>query len=322
MKKNHIVLLTGNDNFFGQTRRPWVSMNVDRMQEILQKNGITRNIRDYIKDILYYLDDGSNLLIPSFEMLLCHEDKGFQELYKKKINFSSLKAYFLSDKNELPNYYIDYPIVVKSVGGSNGKRVYLAKNKNELIKAVKKFESVPFKDKIDLFRRKYLRPTKTFKEYPDFSNRTDYLDYKDYVKKQQNFILQEYVPELEYDFRVLVLFDKYYVTKRHNRKDDFRASGAKKFDFDFEPDSKMLDFSKNFYDKFNTPFLSIDVGLHQNNYYLFEFQALHFGINVFVKSQGYYSLVNDKWKFYESKPDFEKEISEALVKYIKALDIK
>ncbi len=32
------------------------------------------------------LDDGSNFIIPSYEMLLCHEDKGFQELYKKKIN--------------------------------------------------------------------------------------------------------------------------------------------------------------------------------------------------------------------------------------------
>lgn len=345
MRNNHIVILTGNDNFFGQTRRPWVSMSVDKIQNILENDGFTverctfheivnrqekirdsiifytfsqkRNIREYIKDLIYYLDDGTNLVIPSYELLLCHEDKGFQELYKKKINLHSLKAYYLSNRQELPYYQIAYPIVIKSVEGSNGKRVYLARDEQELIQAIDKFESIKFIDRLDLIRRKYFRKKKHYKEYPDYSNRKDYEKYKDYVKREKNFILQEFVPGLEFDYRVLVLYDKYYVTKRHTRTNDFRASGAKKFDFDYEFDPDLLNFARQVYEKFDTPFLSIDIGIYDNNYFLFEFQVLHFGINVFVKNSGYYTFENNNWKFTECPPDFEKEMTEALIKYIR-----
>lgn len=346
MNTKRIIILTGNNKFFGQTRRPWVTMNVERIKEILEQNGFTveiysfpeivnqkiklrdsiifytfsqkRNIREYIQDVVYHLDDGSNFLIPSFELLKCHENKGFQELYKEKIGFFSLKALYFTEIKDIAPNTIKYPVVIKAVTGSNAKRVFLAHNEDDLSRIVKKFESIPFKDKIDLFRRKYLRPKKKFKEYPEFTNRGDYLDYREYVKRQKNFILQEFIPDLEHDFRVLVLFDKYYVTMRRNRDDDFRASGAKKFNFNFEVDPRLLDYAKQLYEKFDTPFLSIDLGFYKDNIYLFEFQALHYGVNVLIKSSGYYAHQDNQWKFIQSESQIEKEHAEALVRYIRS----
>jgi hypothetical protein len=53
----------------------------------------------------------------------------------------------------------------------------------------------------------------------------------------------------------------------------------------------------------------------ENKYYLFEFQALHFGINVIVKNKGYYKQKNGKWEFVESDQQIEELIGEGLVNY-------
>ncbi|MBN2354928.1 hypothetical protein JXO59_02385, partial [candidate division KSB1 bacterium] len=231
MKKKHIVLLSGLDDFFGQRRRPWVSMNVGRMIEYAQKEGFTLdkyhyheivnnsseikdsiifysfsqkgNYRDYILDLIHHLDDHGNIVLPPFAMLMCHEDKGYQELYKRKLGIESLKAWYFSSRKEMAGYTFTFPLVVKQSVGSNAKRVFLVHNRHELEKVVRSFEHVSAYDRYDLFRRRYLRPEKHYPEYPDYSNYTDYLQYREYVRRERNFILQEFVPGLAFDYRVL-----------------------------------------------------------------------------------------------------------------------
>ena len=344
--KKKIVILTGNKNFFGQTRKPWVSMNVDKMEKIFRDHGyeverysfhqiVNRqerikdsiifytfsqkmNRRSYVIDLIHCLDDGSNMLIPSREMLQCHENKGYQELYKKKINFTSLKALYFSSVEELSDYEIHFPIVLKTVDTSNGKGVFLVHNHNQLMKYIQHLEKQGIFTKIDLVRRKYFRRKKFYKEYPDYNNRIDYFEYRDYILKEKNFILQEFVPGLKSDYRVLVLYDKYYVMKRFTREGDFRASGTKIQDYDVEFNLDLMNYAKDVYDQFDTPFLSMDIGVHQKKFSLFEFQALHFGLNVFIKTKGYYTLDNGDWRFIEAKSSIEKEMAEALIKYIQS----
>ncbi len=346
MSDRRLILLTGSEGFFGQTRKPWVSMNVEKMQAMLEEHGFRveryafhvianheRSITDslifysfsqkpnrrrYITDLIRYLDDGTNTLIPSYDLLLCHENKGFQELYKRKINLGGLRTYYLTRKEELQHCDIGFPVVFKTREGSNAKGVFLARNQRELLRLIERNTPQRLLTMIDLLRRKYFRRRKHYKEYPDYSNRTDYHQYRDYVRNDASFLLQEFVPDLQFDYRVLVLYDKYYVTKRHIPEGDFRASGAKRFDFDFEPDPSLLDFVRDIYHKFDTPFLSVDIGAHESSYYLFEFQALHFGLNVFVKSNGYYVHRNGRWDFVEATPDIETELAIALARYVSA----
>jgi len=348
LKTKKIILLTGNNNFFGQTRKPWVSMDSEKLQQLIREHGLDiekysfqevinqeklfkdsiifyafsqkQNRREYIKDIIRYLDDGSNILIPGYDLLLCHENKGFQELYKKRIKLNSLKSYYLTDDKDLPDYPINFPVVLKTVDTSNGKGVFLAKSNNELINIIQRLERQNILTRLDLMRRKYFRRKKSYKEYPDYSNRKDYYQYKDYILKEKNFILQEFVPNLTYDYRVLILYDKYYVMKRYTKKNDFRASGTKIQEYDIEIDYSLLDYARKVYEKFDTPFLSLDIGIHQHSYCLFEFQALHFGINVLVKSVGFYTYQHKNWNFssHQNRIDIESEMATAFVKYVTA----
>jgi glutathione synthase/RimK-type ligase-like ATP-grasp enzyme len=348
MKNNKIILLTGNYNFFGQTRKPWVSMDANTLQQSIREQGFDVekysfheifnqnphirnsiifytfsqkiNRRDYSKDVVYYLNNGSNILIPSYDLLLCHENKGFQELLKKRINLLSLNSYYFSSIEEISNYPIQFPIVLKTVDTSNGKGVFLVESQNDLLKIVKKLERQNVFTRLDLIRRKYFRRKKSYEHYPDYSNRKDYYQYKDYILKEKNFILQEFVPGLNHDYRVLIFYDKYYVMRRYTKRNDFRASGTKIQEYDIEFDNSLLDYAKEVYDKFDSPFLSLDIGLHQNKYYLFEFQALHFGINALIKSVGYYTYNDENWNLnrHQGSPEIETEIANALVKYLRA----
>lgn len=346
METNNLILLTGNDNFFGQTRKPWVSLNVEKLQNYIEQQGyqVTKysfhelinrkerlkdsiifytfsqknNRREYIKDLVHCLNNGSNFLIPSYDLLLCHENKGYQELYKQKINLTMLPSFYFSSVKEISSYQFKFPIVLKTTDGSNGKGVFLARTKEELIQIIRKLERQSFLTKIDLIRRRYFRRKKSYKEYPDYNNVTDYYQYKDYILKEKNFILQEFVPNLQFDYRVLVIYDKYYVIKRRNRENDFRASGAKRFDSSYQATPDLLHFARSVYQNFDTPFLSMDICQYENQYYLFEFQALHFGINVFVKTNGYYQLIHNNWEHVEAHPDFEREMAQGLVKYLNA----
>jgi len=49
---------------------------------------------------------------------------------------------------------------------------------------------------------------------------------------RSKFIVQEFIPDLSNDWKVLVFWDKYYVLRRKNRPNDFRASGSGLFSFD------------------------------------------------------------------------------------------
>jgi glutathione synthase/RimK-type ligase-like ATP-grasp enzyme len=262
------------------------------------------------------LEKNDNVLIPSYELLKCHENKGYQELHKRNIGLPSLPSVYLSSAKEIDFYNLDFPLVLKATEGSNAKRVYLIHDLAELRSRIKRLSKQSLFVQLDLLRRKCLRGKKEYKEYPQYSNRADYLQYRDYILEESNFVLQEFVQGIDFDFRVLVLYDRYYVTKRHTREGDFRASGAKRFDFAFEPDPKLLDYAKWVYEKFDTPFLSMDICPHGDRYELLEYQALHFGINVLVKSRGYYHQSGEAWVFAEAIPDIELGIAEGIAKYV------
>lgn len=348
MKTDDLVLITGNRGFFGQTRKPWVSMNSDLIRQTLTEEGFhvkvlnyhqavnqrerisnaivfysfnqKANRRAYLRDLIRFLDDGTNVLIPSYDLLLCHEDKGFQELYKKKIGLKGLAAFYFSSIEEVEHYPVSYPVVFKPVEGSTGKNVFLVKNRKDLERALRKVAPKNFLEELDLIRRKYFRKNKVYPLYPAYSNRKDYEQYRYYIRNEANFILQEFIPGLTFDYRVLILFDRYYPIMRHTRENDFRASGARKFNTDFTVDFGLLDYAREIHHTIKTPFLSLDIVHDGERYHLLEFQALHFGISSFYLSKGYYSYPKNGWQFVEEneRKSIERQMARSLSQYIRA----
>lgn len=343
MHKNnkHIFLITLGNGFFGQTRKPWVSINIPFFISELENMGysvnqdeigniykqITEiknqnifysfsqklNQRNFILDIMFELQK-DNKIIPSYDLLKSHENKGYQEILKKRNKLDDIKSEYYSNYNDLNFNEIEYPIVLKSLDGSNGNNVFLCRNENELKTNLLKFSQTTIKDKIDLFRRKHFRKEKTFPLYPDYSNKKDYYEYKDYVREDKAFLLQEFIPNQEKDYRVIVMGEKYFVMERFNREGDFRASGSKKFNFDLKPNVELLNKAKLIYSCLSAPCLSLDLIFDErdNSYKLIEFQALHFGISSIIGNHQYFIYHND-WKTRKEKNiKFESVLAESL----------
>ncbi len=341
MKK--IAIITRDGSFYGQTRKPWVSADLHKIEDYIKKGGYQplkytyhevfnknidltglpifytfsqkENLRHFIGDMIHYFYMKNYDLIPELPLLLCHEDKGYQEILKKMRGIDSLNSLFFSSSDDLKDYDISYPIVLKTIDGSNGNGVFLIKSQAELITKLKRWEKITFSEKIDLLRRAHLR-FKKFKEYPEFNCRIDALQYEKHIKPERSFILQPFIPNLQFDYRVLVLHKQLWVTRRWNRDNDFRASGAKKFDTNFLAEPALLDFAMEIFNKFKSPSLSIDIAYDGKDYHLIEFQAQHFGVNVIVKNKGYYYYEDNEWKFKTIKPHIEKALASCIISYL------
>lgn len=341
-----IYILTGYNGFIGQTRKPWVSIDTPLFVSELTKLGYTvhlhefhevingfitphnsiifysfshrENLRHYLRDGLMYLQALGNTLVPAFDLFCCHENKGWQELYKDTLDIHSLKSLYFSSKRELKHYPLSFPLVFKTLTGSNSTGVALVNSVDDILRELKQHELQPsLGQRLDFLRRRYLRKHKHFPGYPNYDLKRDAASYQDYMTPEIPFILQEFIPGLSYDYRVIVLGNKYFISKRHTKAGDFRASGAKLFDFDLEAPEPILDKARALYQSFDTPFLSIDLGEDASGkLYLFEYQASHFGINAIVRGHGYYVHEADGWKFTEAAPAFERYLAEGLHLYL------
>jgi glutathione synthase/RimK-type ligase-like ATP-grasp enzyme len=340
----HVYVLTGYNHFFGQTRKPWVSMDTDLLiknlkvhfplvteipfnqvanNKLVVKDSIIfytfsqrDNLRQYIKDVIYHLIQNGNLVFPRFELLLCHENKGFQELCKLRHNISGLDYHYFSSKRELIDADVNYPIVLKSLNGACSKGVFLVYNLKDIKKCIKSLEKpVGMLQHLDFFRRKYIRKKK-FPGYDNYSMRQDYMLYRDYIVPEIGFVLQEFMPGLTYDYRVAIFGDRYFVSKRMVRDKDFRASGSKNFLFDFNAPIALLDYSREVFNKLDNPTMALDIGEKNGKFYLFEFMAISFGINTILQANHCYRSTNEGWSKTEAGISPEALLADSLYYYL------
>lgn len=346
----HIYLLTSKKRFYGQSRKPWVPIDtqvlVDKLRDcgfqvteleyhqavklsdtirnsvILYSFSQIENTRNYLKDLIRILMLNDNLLLPSYDLLLCHENKGFQELYKRSLGISSLEGTYLCSRDDLDAYELKFPLVLKSVDGSNANGVHLVRNRNELMKRISGMEErLSLADRLDLFRRRYFRTKRSMPGWENYHPVTDEKQYRYHISPKTRFVLQEFVPGLSCDYRVIILGDKYYVSKRLTRKGDWRASGTKLFTYETEPNPAILDYARTFFDKVGLPILAMDLGQTDKGICLFEFQASHFGITPIQCGPGYFCNRSGNWEFISSKGKFEEDIAQAVSSYLKARSI-
>jgi hypothetical protein len=199
-----------------------------------------------------------------------------------------------------------FPIVLKEVYGSGSRGVYLVNNFYELENKIKKQE-VHMGVRFFIFVKEFF-----LSFFPFFRNKEKEAYFKDYY----NYVVQEYVPDLAFDYKVLVFFDKYYVLKRFIRTNDFRASGSGNFEFS-EVEDSLLDYVLSVFEKLNEPFMSFDVCFDGRDYCLIELQGIHFGPYTQLNSSGYYTKKKNRWEFVDDKTSFECDIAYALYSYIK-----
>jgi len=336
-------LLTGYDAFYGQSRKPWVSIDTAAFIRHLQGLGIDvatadwhdlamgnfhpqdatilysfsqiAHIRDWLKDQLSMLA-GGNRLIPSLPLLLCHENKGYAQLYQQSLGIIGPKAWYLCDPRDIPSD-LAYPVVLKTISGTNAKGVFLCKDRAELLKRIAGLSaSLSLGVKLDHIRRRHLRKGRSYEGYPGFNPQQDADSWLEYMRPGTAFLLQEFIPGLDCDYRVIAIGQRLYVMRRLTHEGDFRASGTKRFEFELEVPDGLLDYALDIYKRFGTPFLSMDIGHSKGRSYLFEYQASHFGTAAIARSRGFFVNEAGKWVHRAGKSDLELTLAQGLAEYL------
>jgi len=296
-------------------RYPEIDFRNDTYQGkwILYQSSEDRDLfyKSYIEDVLLGLKLQGAMLIPEFHYFRAHHNKVFMEILRdlsrlKDIQNIRSKGYgtyedFANDDPEFPS-----EIVSKPSEGCGSSGVKLLRD--------------------DASKRKYMRRlSRSLHPVDAIKNVVKSYVWHPYVKKSNNrkkFIIQSYVPDLENDYKVLIYGDKYYVLLRHNRKNDFRASGSGLFIFNEDTPEGLLDFAERVFNNLDTPYLSLDIGYNGREFFLFEFQTMHFGNYTLEKSSFYFVREAGKWRKIQEPSVLEEEFVRSVVRYMNHLICK
>ena len=271
--------------------------------------------KSYIEDVILGLSLKGAIVLPDYKYLRANNNKVFMEILRD-----------ISDDKEVKNIYSKHfgtheelqdnldmapnQSIMKLAKGASSLGVFKSDSHSSLIKNVKKH-------------------TKTSYFQDDLRDIARSVKHKGYQKdsvRRKKFIVQNFIPDLKNDWKILIYNNRYYVLFRPVRKNDFRASGSGHSGYLSGNKAKlpngMLDFVKKIYSNMNVPNLSIDVAFDGQDFYMLEFQVLYFGTTTQRISSCYYSYIDSKWQLFKECLDLEKVYVDSIMAYLNKLNIK
>ncbi|MFW5803826.1 MAG: ATP-grasp domain-containing protein [bacterium] len=266
--------------------------------------------KNFIEDIILGLERAGAQVIPKFDFLRANNNKVYMEILRdqllgKKLSGISSRFYGTLEEllHELNKEKVSFPCVIKTAAGAMSRGVFLAKDKAELLKYAKKLSRSPH----------YLA------EIKEIVRTKKHKGYKKESKYQNKFIIQNFIPDLKNDWKVLVYGNHYYVLNRGIKKNDFRASGSHhnyKAGSEAGFPEELLNKVKNIYDLLAVPHLSLDFAWDGTNEIVHEFQAIHFGTSTMDFSDDLYVFENDTWNIEKANFSQEEEYVRGIIYYL------
>lgn len=273
--------------------------------------------KSYIEDIVLGLEISNAQLIPQYKYLRAHHNKVLQEIIRQCYKLDSIKniessVYGIPQESLEKARGFKYPLVVKPAAGASSTDVKLVMQQSGLLSAVSSVARVIYPRqsvKVDIAHRIVKKALKIVKRKRKQPQNT-------IVQYKKKYIIQEFIPDLEGDYKVLVYGDKYFVLRRENRKNDFRASGSGKFTWPVSLPIGFLDYAKEIFDYFNVPYISLDIAYNGSDYFLIEFQFIMFGTLTLEKSKHYFQLKEHGWDRIVDRSEIEKEFVRSVCQYL------
>ncbi|WP_412752887.1 hypothetical protein [Krasilnikovia sp. M28-CT-15] len=264
--------------------------------------------KSYIEDIVLSLEGLGARTIPSYTYLRAHHNKCMMEalryqLFPESASVLDSRCYGTFEELAAADLGDRWPKVLKSAYGAGSNSVVKAENREQLLKFARRLSrTYSLGDTIREYRRRIL--------------------WKGYHKRSLNrnkLIIQNLVPELEGDYKVLRYGTRFYVLYRRNRPNDFRASGSGLFTFDLpgRPDvDDLLEYSRRAAETIGTPIVSLDIGFDGENFHLLEFQCLNFGTLTAEESPHYYTRTDSGWTAVPERCNLESGFCESILDHL------
>ncbi len=274
----------------------------------------------YIESTIYFIEKKGAITLPEYEYLRAHHDKVSMELMRSGFSDNALKTLESRPYGswvDALKYDSVFPVVVKAASGSASAGVFLALNKTEYDKIVRKAGKVIVaRGLMDLFTGWIKTRLKRLIKLLDPSKNKYYWKYNT-TPLSRPLVVQPFVDGLAGDFKVLFFGGKYYSMYRKNRENDFRASGSGSFMG--VPDDKfdgLLNFARKVTAEINFPMIGMDIGFDGKDYHLIEFQMIDMGTSALQRSEFWHEFRNGKLIRFDGKSDLEEEFSRSILTFI------
>ncbi len=202
----------------------------------------------FAKGLLFALEQAGKKVFPEFNANWHFDDKVGQKYLLEAIKAPMAKSYVFYEKKEALAWskQTTFPKVFKLRGGAGSTNVKLVRSQKEAARKINKAFGKGFaaydgwndiKEQFLRFRQKKLRSVDFLKSIRRLLVSTRFAKT---VGPQKGYVyFQEFIPNNEFDIRIIVIGNKAFGAKRMVRPNDFRASGSG--DFSFEKDDIHTD---------------------------------------------------------------------------------
>lgn len=204
--------------------------------------------KSWIEDLVLALETAGAHTVPPHRYLRAHHNKVLMEALRGQLfpkEAARLGTRSFGTYEELERSTLDgrWPKVIKSAYGAGSDYVARAADRAELLRLAHAMSRAG-------------SPGETVREH---ARRLLRREHHPRSLHRRKFLVQEFVPGLSGDFKVLRMGDRYYTLYRRNRPGDFRASGSGDFDFQdtggVDRDA-LLDYAERAAEMIDTPLVS------------------------------------------------------------------
>lgn len=259
--------------------------------------------RSYIEDILLGLSLAGARLLPDFPFLRAHHNKVFMEVLRQVSRVPeahSLKAFPFGTLEDFLKASLEYPLVLKSAAGAGSSGVRLCRNAREARTAVKRMSG---------------RSGDFLSVLKELVKRVVRKGYTPYSLHRRKFVLQEFIPGLQYDYKVLIYGSRLFVVRREVRARDFRASGSGMLNWPRSVPERLMDFAWRIYQGFDVPHISLDIAEAGERFHLIEVQFVDFGPAALERSNCHWRHENGQWCFVDGPAELESTFVEGVLNF-------
>lgn len=257
----------------------------------------------FIKDVLFARFHNRRNIVPSIETILCHENKGLMGLIASERSLEFVKQNYCCDTRI--SLHEQVAVFKKTTGAGSSGVSRIDKSRNNLGKFYRNAIQISTIDGLINISKNSLRK---------IINRKTQAKYNELHSAH---VIQDFVANLDSDYKVLVFMDTIFCLKRLIRNNDFRASGSGKFSFPDEVPLELLKFALEMRKKIDTPYCSLDI-IEQptGNYSLIEFQTVHFGAYTAIHAPHAFKKLGDQYIKKQNMCQYEHMLCTALHEYV------
>lgn len=188
----------------------------------------------FAKQLLFSLENQGLAVFPNFKTTWHFDDKVGQKYLLEAIRAPFVPSYVFYTKKEALAWLknVDFPKVFKLRGGAGSMNVKLVRTKAQAVSLVRKAFGSGFSQlsRVQYFKD-HLHSWRIGKDKLGLLKGIARLvlssKYSRMVAREKGYIyFQEFMPNNDFDIRVVVIGNKAFALKRLTRKGDFRASGG------------------------------------------------------------------------------------------------